>query len=539
MGRRDNATGKVRLKASPTDRHARKIAAAIATGRPPSFTPELELYFESSPLEIFGALEGAARHMPPAGKDEALAFGYLFVLQGLLEHLRYRADRGYADAAALIADFQAAVAAQANAGHIGGHMLAFAAGALQQAKIPASPELVAASERQGLDDRKSRPLPADINAAIAGMLEACGGDPFAFVGSLAEAGHAMPGQVRETLATGLALSGEPVARSAAVLFALDPDPAVRRAIGEALAQTASSLSPTDVRRLIAMRNWRPESERPGIDAVIRKARAAGIDCAQWEPGGAEAILASAIDGSASQGFLLISPAGRKKRISSILTKGGVADAWSGEPETRRQIEATLSGAGMDAPMLPMSRSYLDRAVAHHLALGAEKGEPPPTGLLQVVETIGGADWQPARTDFGQVLAGMIAEIPSTMREPAAVKTVLRRSGELADLELVAQSWFEDDPQVAQAVARGRGASRAKLATYLLQTVIALRRGKWAEFFVRTASWLHEASGGGDFCWRELAIVAKAVADGQELSEIGLMHEIALRTIAVVGDAAHR
>jgi hypothetical protein len=28
--------------------------------------------------------------MPPAGKDEKLAFGYLFLLQQLLEHLRYR-----------------------------------------------------------------------------------------------------------------------------------------------------------------------------------------------------------------------------------------------------------------------------------------------------------------------------------------------------------------------------------------------------------------------------------------------------------------
>ena len=64
--------------------------------------------------------------MPPAGKDEALAFGYLFFLQRLLEHLWYRTDRGYADAAKLIADFQADVVAQAEAGQVDGRMLAFA-----------------------------------------------------------------------------------------------------------------------------------------------------------------------------------------------------------------------------------------------------------------------------------------------------------------------------------------------------------------------------------------------------------------------------
>src|ERR1700674_4465135 len=134
-------------KSSPTDEHARRIARAIAKGRPSPFSPELDRYCDSSPREIFAAFAGAARHMPPTGKDEALAFGYLFLLQGLLEHLRYRTDRGYADAAKLIADFQAEIAARVEAGHLDAHMLAYISGALHQAKIPASAELAAVSER--------------------------------------------------------------------------------------------------------------------------------------------------------------------------------------------------------------------------------------------------------------------------------------------------------------------------------------------------------------------------------------------------------
>ena len=93
-------------KSSPMDRYARSIAAAIAKGRPPALTPDLDLYLESSPREIFVAFEGVARHMPPGGNDETLALGYLFLLQQLLERVRYRTDRGYADAVRLIADFQ-------------------------------------------------------------------------------------------------------------------------------------------------------------------------------------------------------------------------------------------------------------------------------------------------------------------------------------------------------------------------------------------------------------------------------------------------
>ena len=222
--------------------------------------------------------------MPPAGKDEALAAGYLFLLQRLLEHLRYRTDRGYADAAALIADFQAKVAAQAEAGQVDGHMLALLGGALHQSKIPASPELAAASAKHALDQNESGPLPTDISAVFAGILEACGSDPFMIVGSLIESGHAMPAETRGTLAGALALADIPEARAAAVLFLLDPDLSVRRAVAGALAQVAASLTPIEVRRLIAMRNWRPRmsvlkwtpssARREALGSIARNGRRA-------------------------------------------------------------------------------------------------------------------------------------------------------------------------------------------------------------------------------------------------------------------------
>jgi hypothetical protein len=530
---------RVQLKSSPTDEHARRIAQAIAKGRPPPFSAAFDRYCESSPREIFAAFAGAARHMPPAGKDQPLAIGYLFLLQRLLEHLRYRTDRGYADAAQLIADFQAEVVVQVEAGNVDGRILAFVGGALHQSKIPASPELAAASAKQPVDLNEDRPLPTDVHAALAGIVEACDGDPFLAVGSLIESGHAMPAETRSALAVGLALAGIPEARGAAVLFLLDPNSAVRRAVGGALAQVAASLTPTEVRRLIAMRNWRPESERAEVDAVIGKARAAGIDCALWEAGSIEAIAATAVDGATAQGFLLISPAGRKKRMSSLLIKDGIADAWSGEPESRRRIEMGLAAAGMDTPTLTVSRAYLDRTVAHQLALSVEKRGAPPFGLLQVAETIGGADWQPARMAFSETLAGLIAEVPKAMCEPAALASVLRHSNELAELEAVAQSWFEDDPQIAQAVDRARGRDRAKLATFLLQSVIARHRDRWAETVLRTALWMREAPPEVDLPWRELAIVAKALVDGRDMTEVGLMRDIASRTIGVLGNAGRR
>jgi len=55
--------------------------------------------------------------------------------------------------------------------------------------------------------------------------------------------------------------------------------------------------------------------------------------------------------------------------------------------------------------------------------------------------------------------------------------------------------------------------------------------------------MHEAPLELDLCWRELAIVAKALADGRDMAEIGLMRDIAERTLTVLAereaDAAER
>jgi hypothetical protein len=522
-------------KSSPTDEFARRIARAISKGRPPPLGDDFEAYCVNSPREIFAAFAGVVRHMAPAGKGDALAVGYLFLLQQLLERLRYRTDSGYADAAKLIADFQTHVAAKVEAGEVDGRMLAALGGALHQSKIPASPEFVAASAEHAVAQDDDERLPADVSTALGEIFEACGNDPFVAVGALFESSHALPAEARGALAGELARVGNPAARSATVLLLLDADPAVRRTVAGALGLVAGSLSPTDVRRLIAMRNWRPENERAQVDAVIRKARAAGVACAQWQAGSIETTTATCIDGSAAQVFLLVSPAERKKkRMSSLLTKGGIADGWSTEPGTRREIEEGLAGMRTGATMLEVSRSYLDRAVAHHLALTTERGDVPPPGLLQVAETIGGADWQPVRIDFGMELAVLIADVPKRMREPAAMASVLRKSGELADIREIALSWYEDDPEVAQAV-KGAQAHRAKLASYLLQTVIGRRRDRWTEIVLRTALWMREAPPEAGLCWRELALVAKALWDGRDMTEIALMHDIAVRTITVLRD----
>jgi hypothetical protein len=121
-----------------------------------------------------------------------------------------------------------------------------------------------------------------------------------------------------------------------------------------------------------------------------------------------------------------------------------------------------------------------------------------------------------------------------MREVTSVRAILRNSGRLPILEKIADSWFEDDAEATQIVGERRGGPRAKRVEHVLDVLVARRRSKWVDLMLRTAVWLRDADASGELSWREFAIVAKALAEGVDLGEIGLMREVALRTVDVLG-----
>ncbi|WP_257167312.1 hypothetical protein [Bradyrhizobium sp. SRS-191] len=515
------------------DDHAKKLAAGFAKGRLPQPTPELERFLLTHSTEIFAAAEGVCRHMPPAGEDEALGIGYLFLLQMLLAGLNERAKRGAKDASELIARFQSDLAARAKGGEIEGTLLAYLGGALQQAGIAASPELTAASAELGDEDDEDG-LPEDIVSVLDDILEACGGDPFQVVTAFAEGAHLMPDDAKIALAIHLAENEQPEARAAAVLFLQNGSAAVRKAAAAALVEQASTLSPVDLRRVIAMRNWRPERERTEIDAIIQKVRAAGVACAPWAKGAVDKLKSSATDGAGTQLLLALSPADRKsQRIATIFTRDGLSEAMVSDPQPLQDVKEIMAGLAAHGPLLDVSRSFVDRMIGHHLGLTVRRGEVPPAGLLQVAETIGGAEWQPAAIDVRELLNELIADLPDDLRAPEEIAMALADSGDLAELDGIEDSWFEDDAELEQKVKSASHRAREKLPAKLLQDdgAIGAQRARWAELFAMTALWMREGPRDDWAAWAELTVIARAVLDGHDLAEIGLMRNIAERTVA--------
>ncbi|BAM86992.1 hypothetical protein S58_09810 [Bradyrhizobium oligotrophicum S58] len=520
-------------KPAGLDDHAKKLAVRLAKGRLPQPTPELERFLLTHPTEIFAAAEGVRRNMPPAGDDEALGIGYLFLLQMLLASLNEREKRGAKDAAELIARFQSDLAAQAEAGEIDGTLLAYLGGALQQAGIAASPELTAASVELGNEDEDDV-LPDDIVSVLEDILEACDGDPFQMVSAFAEGAHLMPDDAKIALAIHLAQNEQPDARAAAVLFLQNGSAAVRNATAAALVEQAARLSPVDLRRVIAIRNWRPERERAGVDAIIQKARAAGVACAPWAKGTVDKLRSSATDGSGTQLLVAVSPVDRKtQRIATIFTRDGISEAMASQPQPLQAVKEILAGLAAQGRLLDVSRAFIDRMIGHHLGLTVRRGEVPPAGLLQVAETIGGADWQPAPIAHRELLNELIADLPDDLRVPEEVTMALADSGDIPELDGVEDSWFEDDAALEEKVKSAGRRAREKLPAKLLQNdgAIGAQRARWAELFVLTALWMREGPRDEWSAWADLAVVARAVLDGHDLNQIGLMRNIAERTVA--------
>lgn len=521
---------------SQAKRHARNAASALAKGRLPPQTPELEDFLSSQDKTIFETLDGlVVQAMSQDQGDDDLTPGYLYLLERQLENLRFQTDRGYDAAIGLVAEFQRAVADQASAGRLGGTMLSLVSAALHQAQIPASAELRAVLQDSIEEPRELQGL-GQLSELLDSIVDACEGDPFQIASTLAETAHGMPPELRANIAATLTMSPNPIAREAATLMLLDPEPQIRRAVTTALESSPASLSPVSLRRLIAMRNWRPQEERGRIDGVIRAARSKGVECAGIEPSRAVRFLASGIDGSGAQTGLVVSSAGRRKQLSSILFKHGLRDAMTGPPQTERELAQTFAQAAEDVVLLAVPRAYLDQTICHHIQVGLDAGMLPPMDLLQVAETIGGADWQPSRLDWREDLATLIAAIPEARLKPAAVAKVLADSDRWAAVPGLAESWFEDDQDVARMVGASGRRMAGKQVEYLLHTVIERRREKWAELFLRTALWLR-AGAESAAPWQEFAILADAIAKGHDLGRISLMRMIATSTVTALISAA--
>ena len=514
-------------------RFARRIATDVQGDRPPTLTDELIAYIDQHPGYVDHCLDGFLEQLRSDGdKAEALAIAYLMLLSLQLENLRFQIDEEYDSAREVVDEFQRRLVELARAGDLSGTELTSIAGVLHEAKIPPSAALTQVSEELLDDDALETDVGPDIQSILLAIAGEHGDDAFAIRESMNESFHAMPSQLHAMVAQAMVESPSAAIRDAGALAVLDPDEEIRRGAAMALFRSASAITPATLRRLIAVRGWWPEADRHLIDQAVRAARSHGVDCAAWPPGDTGDIQASAIDGSGAQGFMIVTPAARRQRLSSVMARHGtgIIDAWSGEPETRKRISAAIAHAEEETAMLAVSRDYLDREIRRQLFDGAQDGSVPPVGLIQVAETIAATEWRPQRLDYQEVQDRLIAELPDALNARRRIDEIIESSDAWESIDSLSASWFEGGREVQELLADSDGDIDEQLLQRVFEEIIEPRKAKWTERFVWTALWLKEASADRPLAWRRFTVLARELADGRAAAEIPLMAGIAVMTI---------
>ena len=342
------------------------------------------------------------------------------------------------------------------------------------------------------------------------------------------------------LATGLLASSQPLCHELAVLMLLHPDAELRTALPEFYLHPAclGNLSGTGLRRLIGLRNWLPDMERPAIDALIRAARATGTDTKPLPPTELLGVQASTFDGSGSQAAWASIKSHKRYRAEGLLLKQGIGirEAFSQPEMTKREHDGLLRQLTAAAATVPVDERYLRRAISHFMAVGLEQGTPPPPQLLASNERVGGAWWLPERVSPEAEIERLEPAFRAAM-QPEFEAEVLKSSGDWPSSLAFASSWFEDDIRVDNLLRDRLGnpdrwlANMPKAASLIMDHILEPKRGLWTERLLWMALWSKACPHGRPpLPWPVFLVLAKALQQGTALARIPLMQAVAERSV---------
>jgi hypothetical protein len=302
------------------------------------------------------------------------------------------------------------------------------------------------------------------------------------------------------------------------------------AAAEALVPVAGRLAPDSLRRLITIRNWRPENERAAVDAIIREVRARNIVTAPGAPDQIVAAYASPEDGSGAQGVMFEVPAGKKRQFVSIMLKRGVTDAFVLDPMTKKETAGLLDNMADEGGLRPVETAYAHRMIAHNLALGAAAGHAAHHGLLQVAERAG-AVWQPAAIDWAEEQADCLSAIGDMFLKGPMMSEINKTALFWIEFGGLPESWFAEGDFARSKFESVRKKKLAAQIDHVLAEILEPARLEWAGFFTRIGLFLRHSPGGRENVWQNFIAQSQLIRDGMALDEMPVMHIIARTTVS--------
>jgi len=519
---------------------ARALAEAIASGELPlkvqDILPEVLAARVDTLLDFLDSFLEASAESAVAGAQE-LSEACLQLLEIQLTNVRFLSDRDFVAAKRLLQQFEERLIGAIRQAEVRSETIALIGTAMFNAGLALSPELAAVC--QELFDRQPA---VDINncdpsALLQQALRASGGDPFDLSQAISSAVHIGDPLLRAAAVHMMLGSQDALIRDAAALAVLDPVAAVRKETALALVKVCDTLTPTTLRRLSLVQRWLPEDERELVEPIIDGARQSGVECEQWPSGKTVVeIHGSGLDGAGAQTNLMIIRAEKRlHQLAGLLFKQGrgLAEAWIGEPEPKREITQMIKSGPATICLMPVSRAYLNGIVSYYLRICVERRQPPPAALLKIAEATG-TQWQPSEVGWQNTLEEMLASVPQEILAPMMITAIISSSDRWGLNGPWAASWFEDNQEVADLVMNMDGQPHDAVRDALLDGIIENHRDIWAERFALTAFWMREASAAKRLPWHGFAILAgKLLSEDVPLGTIPLMRKIAEDTVEVI------
>jgi hypothetical protein len=490
-------------------------------------------------IEVLSDYQNAAVELLELALEEATkedkslfdSFGFLFGQS--LEALRFDIEAGYRTASDIADCARKRLVTASKAGAVGPSHLLVLIQCFGSAKLDPGAALRVIVERLleeagNIDaDNFDPPDITDLFGLVADLVKQTDGDPFALHSVLGESAEGMPDEYRGVLAATFLFSSEPAAAEASIGWLLDQAAAVRQALANALEDAArkEKITPTMLRRMIAMRNWLPQDNRAALDASIATARRKGVQPALWDEVEVRQVVCTGVDGSGALGILAHCRSKRKNILGSLVLKLGIGirDAWAQEGVKTKEIEhAFFEASLMDQFAVPAE--FIRIAAGHFLALGQQTGSLPPFGLLRFLEALGISSVQPQFMSTSSLLE----EIPDGRAITGNLfEKLLAAGSDLAGDYAFLESWFEVGDEVDAALSGSR-TTRKKREAFIMEKVVEPRREQWAQSAAWTAYILNLA--GNDERWQEFYATTLAIVQGRPLREIPLLKLVAEQTV---------
>jgi hypothetical protein len=510
---------------------AKSIATDMRSGRLSAETQRAIGMLGAAAEHLFDLVELIAKETARKKPKDDLVSAFAFLLAHSLEQLRYGIDRKDRSAMALDERLRARLLAMGDAGEIRPPGLLLVLKQFASAKLEMGDNLRDLMQRLMEGDTEARAASerGEGDGHLAAVARELGGDPFAISGYLEESAETMPEDLRASMALTVFSEKEPAVREAALGFLLNGSQLARAKLVEliTLAAPLGIVTPTMLRRMITMRNWLPETERPGLDRAISACRKKGVACAAWPDVAVRKIVASGIDGSGAQTVIAVVRDGKKNAIAGLLLKQGfgVRDAWVRRGMKDADVREMLEYVGGEVGVGPSNLDYAGVAIRHALTVNLETGTPPPFGLLDVAETIGLGDANPCALPVDELVASLCEAVTVERLMGTAVAQTLRDSFKWSDEHKVLDSWFEEN--VGRLVGTSPKAGEKQKAALLAGPLQAKRR-RWAELCAWTAFVLKHQPRETE--WEGFAIVARELLGTRPLDQIGLMHRVAYNSL---------